>query len=630
MRPASLVLTCVISLTLAFPAHAQQQAKIFSRITQAIDESVRTALAGNTHPLARARFDHGAAPATLPLSRMLLVLKRSPEQEQALRQMLDQQQDRSSSNYHRWLTPQQFGEQYGPSDQDIQTVAAWLQSQGLRVDRIAKGRGTIEFSGSASQLTAAFHTQIHQYVIDGKSHWANAADPQIPSALTPVVAGVATLHNFLKQPQLRVSPTRIFAKVSPGATPQVTIQGLHALGPADFATIYHINPLYQAGINGTNTIIAVVARSNINVQDVWDFNHVFGVNANGSNPSVVIDGADPGDLGGGEEVEAVLDATWAGAIAPSALVDLVVSASTDTTDGVDLSEQYIVDNDLANVMTESFGTCEALDTNSDATFHLQLAEQAAAEGITYLVASGDSGSAGCDSPNETRATGGLSVNVLASTPFDVAVGGTQFNEGANSGNYWNSSNTSGTQASAKSYIPEYVWNESCPVASCGQNANLAAGGGGASTFFSKPSWQSGVSGIPNDGKRDLPDVAFTAAAGHDPYLLCVQGSCSTYSQGTVQLYAVGGTSASTPSFAGIMALLNQKMNARQGMVGYTLYKLAANETLSRCNASNTSSLPAGNCVFNDVTVGNNAVPGEAGYGTGSATYTSTLGYDRAS
>ncbi len=236
-------------------------------------------------------------------------------------------------------------------------------------------------------------------------------------------------------------------------------------------------------------------------------------------PVVVVNGSDPGRVSGDEE-EAVLDASWAGATAPNATVDLVVSNSTNSTDGVDLSEEYIVDNNLADVMTESYGGCEATDTSQDVNLHLALAQQAAAQGITYLVAAGDSGAEGCDDPNsETAARGPISVNVLAATPYNVAVGGTEFNENGNYSAYWNSSNDS-ANSSAIAYIPEDVWNESCTVAQCGSsNAGIWAGGGGASIFFSKPSWQSGVAGIPNDGARDVPDVSLTAAS-HDFYLLC--------------------------------------------------------------------------------------------------------------
>jgi hypothetical protein len=627
---------CIFLLASLFASIASAQeaqvvpSTVQPRIVQAVDETKLAVLKGNTHRLARSQFDQGAAPADLPMERMLLVLKRSPEQEIALHNLLDDQQDKASPNYHKWLTPEQFGKQFGPADQDIQIVTSWLQSHGFRIGQIAKGRNIIEFSGTAAQVQEALHTSIHKYVVRGEEHWANANDPQIPVALTPVVAGVHTLHNFLKKPQIHISKQTVAAKYVPGKPPQLTFpDGRHGLGPADYATIYNINPLYQQGITGTNVHIGVVARSNLfnGGRDVSDFhNYVFG----GSNfPSIILNGPDPGDLGGGEEFEATLDATWSGAIAPGATVDFVVSATTNTTDGVDLSEVYIIDNNLANVMTESFGTCEAAFTSTQAQGIAALAEQAAAQGITYMVSTGDAGAEGCDNPNsETVATGPVSVNLLASTPYTVAVGGTMFNENGQDSKYWSTTNTQGTFQSVLSYIPENVWNESCTAAQCGNNANIAAGGGGASTFFAKPSWQTGVPGIPNDGWRDLPDVSLTAA-GHDSYLLCVEASCVPDSQGNFSLYFVAGTSASAPSFAGIMALVDQQMspNSRQGQADYVLYKLAATEkNLSQCNASKP---PASTCIFNDVTVGNNAVPGEVNYGQSNAQYQSTVGYDLA-
>jgi hypothetical protein len=637
IRPLVLRFFAAALLIFGVLVSAEQPPAVPPLIVQRVDETKRTVLQGNTHPLARPQFDRGAAPPDLPMNRMMLVLKRSPAQEHALLGLLDDQQDKASSNHHKWLTPESFGQQFGPADSDIQTVTVWLQSHGFQIGHVAKGKNIIEFSGVASQVQEAFHTSIHKYVVNGEEHWANANDPEIPTALTPVVAGIHTLHNFLKQPMIHVAEPRIQAQLVKGkdGKPHVTFPGTppaYALGPADYATIYNINPLYQGtpAINGASQTIAIVGRSDLyqGGADVSNFFGVFAWDANGLR--VTVNGDDPGDLGGGEEAEATLDVSWSGAVAPGAVQNLVVSATTNTTDGVDLSETYIIDNNLAVVMTESFGSCEASQTSTEAQGYATLAEQAAAQGITYLVASGDSGPEGCDDPDvETVATGPLSVSVVAATPFDLAVGGTMFNEDGQDSKYWNSTNNANTFESALSYIPEDVWNESCLASQCGESAGIWASGGGASSFFAKPSWQSGVAGIPNDGWRDVPDVSLTAAAGHDPYLLCLEASCVPDAQGYIEFAAVGGTSASTPSFAGIMALVDQKMGGRQGQAAYVLYKLAAAEKLSSCNASNTSGLPASTCVFNDVTVGNNAVPGETNYGEPTAQYQSGVGYDLA-
>ncbi len=344
-----------------------------------------------------------------------------------------------------------------------------------------------------------------------------------------------------------------------------------------------------------------------------------------------MNGPDPGDLGGGEEAEATLDTTWSSAIAPYAGVNLVVSATTNTTDGIDLSEIYIIENNFSDIMTESFSACELYSTDAQLAGASALAEQAAAQGITYLVSTGDNGAEGCDDPTASPATNPISVNSLASTAFNVAVGGTMFNENGNPSLYWASTPPVGE--TAVSYIPEDVWNESGSkgllAGSGGASAGNILSGFGTTPGVAKPSWQSGPSlNIPADGVRDLPDVSLTAA-GHDPYLLCLEDSCSPNSQGEISIYFVSGTSASTPAFAGIMSLVNQQAaslqgtnGTRQGLANYVLYRLAATQSIypSQCNGSNVSSQPESDCIFQDVTVGNNVVPGESlnSYQAGSA------------
>lgn len=598
-----------------------------SLITQTVDETQLTTLKGNTHPLAQRVYDLGTAPATLPMERMLLVLKRSPQQEHTLRTLLDNQQDKHSASYHQWLTPEQYGKQFGPSDSDMATITAWLQSHGFTVGT-TKGRTVLEFSGSASQVREAFHTSIHKYIVNGEQHWANSNDPQIPTALTPAVAGVLTMHNFQKKPMVHVAKEQVpFKKINGSKHVMATLNDgstiIHALAPADYAVLYNAP---TNGLDGSGITIAVVARSNLfnGGSDVTDFNSTFGVP--GGNLNVILNGPDPGDLGGSEELEATLDSTWSGALATGSQIDFVVSASTNDADGVDLSEVYIIENNLGSLMTESFGGCEANLDSTEAQGISLLAEQAAAQGITYLLSAGDTGAEGCDNLGESTATRGISVSDIGSTPFNVSVGGTMFNETAGGGtdaNYWSATNANNGE-SAMSYIPEDVWNESC-TSSC--VAPLAAGGGGASVFNAKPSWQSlSITGVPSDGARDVPDVSLTSA-GHDPYILCLEGSCE---QNVVQL--VFGTSAASPSFAGILALVYQNLGAggaRQGQADYVLYPLAkAQQTAgTACDASLGTSLPAATCVFNDVTVGNNSVPGESGYPNG--VYSATAGYDQA-
>jgi subtilase family serine protease len=595
-------------------------------ITEALDESRLTVLKGNTHPLARREFDLGTAPASLPMERMLLVLKRSDEQETALRKLLDDQQDKNSPHYHKWVTPEQFGAQFGPTDGDMQMITSWLQSHGFQVGS-TKGRTVLEFSGSASQVKEAFHTSIHKYVVHGEQHWANANDPSIPAALAPAVAGIKTLHNFLKKPMVHMAEKYVPAKLVAKSRPEFTSgSGLHALTPDDYRVIYNS---MNSPFSGLGVTIAVVGRSNLfnGGQDVSDFRNVFGVAGGGNGLTIILNGPDPGDIGDGDELEATLDASWSGALAPSANIDFVVSGSTNTTDGIDLSELYIIENNLGAIMTESFGICEANVTPGDAQGISLLAEQAAAQGITYMVSAGDTGAAGCDNLGETTAVGGISINVLASNPFTVAMGGTLFNEHGQDATYWGTTNGSAL-GSALAYIPEDAWNETCTTQCQQGQPPLAAGSGGASIYFQKPPWQSGVTGTSSDTVRDIPDISLTSA-GHDFYLLCLQASCVPDSQGFVSFAGVLGTSAAAPSFASVMALVDQSQGGPQGVANYVLYPLAlAQQTAgTKCDASNASTPPNSACVFNDVTSGNISVPGEAGYPSG--VYAAAAGYDMA-
>ena len=624
-------------------------------ITGPVDESQLVTLRGNTHPLAQPQFDVGTAPPDMPLNRMLLVLKRSPGQDYSLKKLLDDQQDKNSPNYRKWLTPDQFGQQFGSTDQDLQIVTGWLEAHGFQVSRVTHGRSAIEFTGVESQLESAFHTQIHQYLVNGQTHWANNTDPQIPAALAPAVAGLSSLHNFAKRPMSVYGGSYMRDKSTGKVTavnPQFTFPNQYcsqandcfALGPYDFATIYNVLPLWNAGFDGTGQTIAIVGETDINPQDIADFRAMFGLPANSAstgNPlNIITDGPDPGV--NGDESEADIDVEWSGAVAPKAAIDFVVSESTETTQGIDLSALYIIDNNLAPVMSESYGQCELGLGTAGNQFYSALWEQAAAQGITVFVAAGDQGSATCDSfqgYTPQPAQYGLAVSGIASTPFNVAVGGTDFNDFQNPLTYWNTANASTTQASAKSYIPETTWNDSCTNALWAQvgyttNAetncntyNLAGavvtlgGGGGVSNCtvnqqalgtcsggYPKPSWQTG-SGVPNDSHRDIPDVSLFASNGFVGSFYVVCQSDATY--GTCNLNSpysyfegFGGTSVSSPAFAGLLALVNQKTGQRQGNANYVFYKLAAQQSTMNCNSSS----PASTCIFNDVTTGTIAMP----------------------
>jgi len=618
-------------------AAGQQAAIVPARITQPVDMENLVTLRGNTHPLARPEYDQGAAPDSLPTERMLLVLRRSAEQEAALRKLLDEQQIKSSPNYHMWLTPEQFGQQFGPADADIQAVTGWLTSQGFQVSHVAAGRTVIEFSGTAGQVREAFHTEIHKFVVKGEEHWANASDPQIPAALTPVVVGFASLNNFPRKPMHRLLGTFSKSKATGEVRPLFTLgSNNYAVGPTDFATIYNVTPLY-ATIDGTGQTVAIVSDTNINTQDVADFRSLFGLPANV--PQIILNGPDPGI--NSDETEADLDVEWAGAVAKGATIDLVVSETTEVTYGVDLSALYIIDNNLAPVMSESYGACEAYLGNGGNTFYSTLWEQGAAQGITIVIAAGDSGSAGCDSAQfgEIAAQYGLEVIGTASTPFNVAVGGTDFNDINNWSTYWSGTNNSTTQSSALSYIPEMTWNDSCAntgsLTGCqngvsSDGTDLHAGSGGQSNCaaststdctggYEKPPWQTGT-GVPSDGLRDIPDVSLFAGDGivsGSFYVMCEadalaagESSCDV-TAATTSFLGVGETSASAQAFGGIMALVNEKYGP-QGNANYVLYPMAAQaaNNATYCNSSGAVSNPS--CIFYDIQIGNNSVACDPG------------------
>jgi Pro-kumamolisin, activation domain/Bacterial Ig-like domain (group 3) len=612
-----------------------------ARVTQAIDEKQLLRLKGNVHPLAQARFDQGAVADAQPVDRMLLLLQRSPDQEAALRQLLEDQLTLNSPKHHAWLSPQEFGAKFGPADADIQATTAWLTAKGFHGIKVGAGRTSIEFSGNARQVREAFHTELHHFKVNGAQRFANATDPQIPAALAPVVAGVVSLHNF---PRVSHSHTiGKFQRAKDGGAirplfsfPQCdssTGGECNGVGPADLAKIYNIPP----SLDGTGQTIAVVGQSNINLEDAQEYRAMFGLPVN--DPVIILNGPDPGLQP--DEAEADLDVQVSGGVAPKATIKFVVSQTPNTgaTAGVDLSALYIIDNNLAGVMSESYGACEpALGTTGNA-FYNAMWEQAAAQGITVLVSTGDNGSAGCDDPNSVDfASSGLAVSGFASTPFNVAVGGTDFSYtvASPSSVYWNTTN-SGTPPteSAKSYIPESTWNDTCAAvipntctaATINGNASspidLVGASGGPSSVYAKPAFQSGVNGMPADSKRDTPDISLFASNGQNNsfYIVCQKdftgaNSCDLSSP-FQDFEGVGGTSASVQAFAGIMALINQSQATvsvpapRQGNANYVFYKLYKNSPSKICT-SNPAAAGNATCVFYDVITGNISVACQGG------------------
>jgi hypothetical protein len=654
---ALLAFSCLpaVAQTPAAQSGAEQKSRVLARVTDTVDDTNRTVLRGNVHPRARAEFDRGAVADAQPVTRILLVLQRSAEQEAALRQLMEEQQSKNSPNYHAWLTPEQFGKQFGPADADVQAVTDWLTSHGFQNIKVTKGKTVVEFSGNAGQVRNAFGTEIHKFNVKGEEHFANVSDPQIPAALAPVVRGIRSLHNF--HPKAQARQLGSFRRMETGEIrPLFTYTDSNgqffAVGPADFATIYSVPP----AMTGAGVSIAIVGQSNINLQDVLDFRSMFGLPAYASTCTgvpnqcpltVILNGPDPGTgvVNGdfGDEGESDLDVEWAGAVAPAATINFVATQTgqTDGTAGIDGSAIYIVDNNVAPILSESYGSCEPGLGSGGNAFYNSLWQQAAAQGITVVISAGDNGPAACDpgssTANQDAAANGLAINGIGSTPYNVAMGGTDFDDVGNQSTFWNTTNSSTTTlpipATAKGYIPEKTWNDSCASAGSATactaaiiNGNsstgidLVAGSGGPSSIYPKPSWQAGFPATA-DTTRDIPDVSLFSSdngavtgGAKSFYIICQSdqdptggSGCNlttTASNANHDFQAVGGTSAATPTFAAIMALVNQQTGQRQGVANYVLYSLAS--TAANVCSSTAATLPNA-CVFYDVTKGNNSV-----------------------
>jgi hypothetical protein len=587
---------CTMGACIAIGLITSPDVNAQSRITEAIQNTQRVVVPGSSpNRLIGLSHDAGRLPGSQKLGRMVLLLTPTATQDQAAADLIASQHDASSPLFHKWLTPAEFGQQFGVADTDSSQVRQWLEGQGLTVHQVSQSLRFIVFSGNVAQVENAFATQMHSYTYKNKTFIANSGEIQLPAALRNVVKGVVRLHSNPSSPAIVGGPKVHFKK----AGGQFNFDdSSHGMTPADFAKIYNVQPLYNAGINGVGQSIAIVGRSNINIQDIRDFRNLLGLPVN--DPQIIINGDDPGITT--DVDEATLDVTWSGAVAPMAKIDFVVSES-NFADGVDVSAEYIVDNNIAPVMSTSYGSCETDLGPVENAFYNSLWQQAAAQGITSFVAAGDNGGAGCDAPaGGIYSSGVLAVNGIASTPYDVAVGGTQFDDTTNPTKYWSATNNPTTGESALGYIPEIVWNES---SNDPNDVLLYAGSGGVSSLYAKPNWQTAV-GVPNDGSRDLPDISLSASL-HDGYLVCLNGNCG-YGD---YFFTFGGTSASSPAAAGIMALVNQKMGGQpQGMANYVFYRLAKVSG-----------------VFHDTIKGNNKVPDPNGQYT--VGYNAGTGYDLA-
>jgi subtilase family serine protease len=637
---ARLLCCCALTLGLTSVLVAQSAAQSSVNppaarvlITQPIDASRLYTLAGNTRPEANAQSDRGKVADSFAMDHMLLQLQRSLEQERALDNFIDQQHDSTSPNFHRWLTADQFGQIYGPAPLDIETVSGWLRSSGFTVNTVYPSGMLIDFSGTAGQVSAAFRTEIHRLSVNGKDHIANMSDPQIPEALAPVVAGIVSLHDFRPHSMRK-------------ARAQYRVE-YQIIVPADLATIYDLNPAFTAGYTGRGQTIALLEDSDLyNTADWETFRQVFGLSGytsgslrtiNPAPPKGVSNCSDPGAAYADDE--ATLDAEWSSAAAPDATIEIAACADTETTFGFVIAAQNVINAKVPPpIISLSYGFCEAVTGVALNALYRSSYQQAAAEGVSVFVAAGDEGAASCDSGQGT-ATHGIGVSSAASTPYNVAVGGTDFADTSQgtTAMYWSSSNGP-TYGSALSYIPEIPWNDSCagstvavfygysvgygPSGFCASSIaeqydlfEVAGGSGGPSGCatgvpaanlvvggsckgYPKPAWQAGVPGIPSDGVRDLPDVSLFAATGlwGHFYVFCFSDPSNGGAPCTVPpdgWAGGGGTSFSSPIMAGIQALVNQKMGGAQGNPNPVYYKLAASSVASS--------------VFHSITTGDNMV-----------------------
>jgi subtilase family serine protease len=612
-----------IFVLVAGPTTAWGQSTLRNRITQQVNANVTALLPGSISPLARPAFDTGRADASTRLTGMTIYFKPSVAQQSTLETLLQQQQTPGSQLFHKWLTPAQYGSQFGLSGSDLLKVEAWLEQQGFSIDRVANSHNAISFSGTVAQAETAFQTQIHHYSIRGVTHIANAEPLSIPSAFVGVVLAVRNVSDFRPRPLHRLRRSA----VSPQYTYTSGENRFHFLAPGDFATIYDLNTLYSAGYTGSGETIVITGQSAIETSDITNFQSAAGLTQ--KTPTItLVPGTGTSALEDqyGDEDESDLDLEWSGAVAKGATINFVYVGNNQNYSVFD-AIQYAIDNDLGSIVSTSYGACEVDFSNSDVNTLQSWFEEANAQGQTIVAASGDNGATDCEIDsgkgttvvNGDEATQGLAVDLPAASPLVTGIGGTEFSADVSSpGTYWNSTNSTG-DTSAIQYIPEKVWNDTSI------NIGIQAGGGGKSTIFGKPSWQAGT-GVPSDGARDVPDLSLNASPNHDGYLFCASGSdedptsCSNgFLDSGGEPDVAGGTSFGAPIFSGILAILSQKLGSTGlGNINPEIYSLAASDYSS---------------VFHDTTSGNNEIPCEIGSTdctTSPIGYSATTGYDLAS
>ena len=615
------------SLLLLTALAAQTAPAPRSRIQAAISNAQRIVLRGSRPVRARARFDVGPMPASTRLRGITLVFNRSAAQQADLTALLAAQQNPASPLYHQWLTPAQFGARFGMSTADLAKVEAWLRQQGFAIERIAPSRDRIRFSGTVAQVEAAFAAPMHYFQSGRVRHFAPAADLSLPAAIAPTVLAIRNLDDFRPRPHLsRPRPFR--------ANPHFTssISGSVFFAPGDIATAYDVASLYSKSFNGAGQAIAVVGQSAVNLADIEAFQNAAGLPV--KDPSLIlVPNSGVSTVFSTDEAESDVDLEWAGAVARDANIDFVYVGGNTNLSVFD-ALTYAVSQDIAPIISMSYGNCEAAEASGIPALESTL-QQAAAQGQSVVVAAGDFGSTDCsgDTNLTTAQQQSLAVDYPSSSEYATGVGGTEISSAdmATGTGYWQPA-TSGSDVltSALKYIPEIAWNDDTPPS--GSNPGvLSAGGGGASTLYSsKPAWQTGVPGIPADNERDVPDLALYASPSFPGYLYCSsdtsvwqsnqQASCNNgfRDAATNDLTVAGGASFAAPIFAGMVAILNQEAGytAGQGLVNPTLYSLAA-------KASTYAA------AFHDVTTGNNDCNAGSALCGSTTGFAAGVGYDQA-
>jgi hypothetical protein len=616
------------------------------------DAAARSVLADHRVRWAKPDADVGAVPESLELAQMSIVLKRSPERQQAFDQYLSAQKDPTSPDYQHWLSPSEIGARFGSSQNDIDAISDWLHAQGLHVDSVSNNRMRISFSGSAAKVSAAFSTPLHYFQAGSEKRMSTLGDPQIPAAFAGAIDAVSGLNSRHFVPQHRVAAVRTSSLAKAAAQPALTdcqsSPCSNIVFPSDFSYIYNLSPVAAQGIDGSGQTIAVVGRSRVNPPDVANFQSLAGLPAKAVTVVIPPNGIDPGAPATTcvdsdtatpscskptdavkDQSEATLDVTRAGSVAPGASILLIASGNVGNSDGVGIAIDYAIDHEPvpAKIIDISFGSCEADNSRADANSLDQFFSQAEMEGISVFVSSGDGGVAGCaDLDSAPTANERVSTNIFCSSGHVTCVGGTSFADTENPRLYWNEEN--GTNfGSARGYIPEGAWNE--PLNSDTNAPQVAATGGGVSAYLPKPSWQVGT-GVPGNQGRYVPDVSFGASI-RDGYFSCLaaqNGSCAVVGN-QFRLIVVGGTSASAPSMAGIAALLNQKMGSAQANLNPKLYSLAANPANAVFHDVTIASSGVANCVAATPSMCNNSSAGPSGLSGGLPGFLVGSGYDLA-